>query len=201
MAWPNVYNLDSSSFDNGAARKPSRPTLVLVHDAFHTNAHFTSLARELQEAGYRVLMPQLPSSSSTYQPNILEADVRTVHDTAKPEMEGSKNVVFIFHGYSGIPGPIAAERLNRYALTRPRTGFVVKTIFLAAMIASEGECYLDVLKPEWLTYEVCWQQAPAVHPLIHLLTYARTERWQSENHIGSSIKTAQPNKSERPWEC
>ena len=154
MAWPSVYDLDSSSFDNGASRKPSKPTIILVHDAFHTNAHFTRLLRELQEANYKVLTPQLPSSSSTYQADIFEADVQTIHDYAKSEVDGSRNVVLVLHGYSGMPGSVAAERLNRYALSRPRTGFVAKIVFLAAIIANEGECFCDVAKPNWLTHEV-----------------------------------------------
>lgn len=159
MAWPNAYNLDSTSFDNSAARTPSKPTIILVHEAFHTNAHFTLLLRELQDVNYRVLTPQLPSSNATYRPNVFEIDVQTIHDCAKPEMEASRNVIFVLHGYSGIPGPVAAERLNRYALSRPRTGFVVKILFVAAIIAGEGECYLDVLKPDWLIYEVQGQLA------------------------------------------
>ena len=161
MAWPNVYNLDSSSFETSSSRRPAKPSIVLVHDAFHANTHFTSLARELREANYRILAPQLPSSSSTHQPEVLEADVRAIYEYARPEVEESRNVILVLHGYSGIPGSIASERLNRYALGRPRTGFVVKIIFLAAVIAKEGECYLDVVKPDWLIHEV--SQANALH--------------------------------------
>ena len=171
MAWPNAYNLDSTSFDNRAARMPSKPTIILVHEAFHTNAHFTPLLRELQESNYRVLTPQLPSSNATYRPDILETDVQTIHDCAKPEMESLRNVVLVLHGYSGIPGPVAAERLNRYALSRPRTGFVVKILFVAATIAGESECYLDVLKPEWLIYEVQGQLMMFIFDVVPLTPF------------------------------
>ena len=154
MAWPNVYNLDSSKFDKDAARQPSRATIVLVHDAFHTPAHLEQVVRQLREAGYRVVTPQLPSSSSTYLPNIFEADVQVVHDHSKPEIEAGRNVMFVLHGYAGLPGSVAAERLVRYALNRPRAGFVVKLAFVAGLVAKAGECYLDMVKPEWLIHEV-----------------------------------------------
>ena len=154
MAWPNVYGLDSSRFDNGGARRPPMPTIVLVHDAFHTSSHLEQLVRELRDADFRTLSPQLPSSSSTHQANVFEADVQTICDYTRPETEAGRNVVFILHGYGGLPGSVAAERLNQHALTRPRTGYVVKIIFVAALIAKEAECYLDILRPEWLTHEV-----------------------------------------------
>ena len=68
-------------------------------------------------------------------------------------LEAGHNIVMVFHGYSGILAT-AADRLNQYALSRPRAGFVVKIIFVAALIANEGECFLDLIRPEWLLYEV-----------------------------------------------
>ena len=151
MAWPNVYNLDTTKFDQDS---PSKPTIVLVHDAFHTPSHLEPLARELRDAEYSVLIPQLPSSSSNHQQDVFEVDVRAICASSKPEVERGMNIVLVLHGYGGFPGSVAADRLNRYALAHPRTGFVVKIIFVAALVPNDGECLLDVIRPEWLIYEV-----------------------------------------------
>lgn len=154
MAWPNVYGLDTSTFDQGTASQRTKPTIVLIHEAFHTPAHFEELTRELRTAEYRVIAPQLPSSSSTQQAGVFEVDVQTIHSTTKAELDAGRNVVFVLHGYSGLPGSVAAERLNQYALNRPRAGFVVKIVFFAAVVAKANECYLDVVRPEWIIREV-----------------------------------------------
>lgn len=164
MAWPNVYNLDTSRFDQD---RPNRPTIVLVHDAFHGPCHFEQLVRELRDLEYRVLTPQLPSSSSNHQQDIFDADVRAICESSKPEVDRGTQILFVLHGYAGLPGSIAAERLNRYALGRPRIGFVMKIVFIAALIANESECVLDVMRPEWLVYEVRKTKST---PESHILT-------------------------------
>ncbi len=154
MAWPGVYGLSSSDFVRNSNSQEPKPTIVLVHDAFHLAAHLQRLADELESAGYPVLTPQLPSSMGIYQPAVFEADVQALYATAKPEVDYGRNIVFVLHGYSGLPGPIAAGRLNHYALNRPGTGFVMTLVFVAALVANEGECVLDIHRPDWLLYEV-----------------------------------------------
>ena len=155
MAWPGVYGLSSADFVQDSSTRDIRPTIVLVHDAFHLAAHLQRLAEELQAANYPVITPQLPSSIGIYQPAVFEADVQAVYTASKPEMDFGRNVILVLHGYSGLPGPIAAARLNQYALSRPGTGFVMTIVFVAALIANEGECALDVYQPDWLLHEVC----------------------------------------------
>lgn len=154
LPFPIRYDLDYSKFDQSAKTRSDESTIVLVHDAFHTSFHFERLVRELREAAYDVLTPQLPSSNSTCRPNVFQADVQAVYDDSKPVIETGRNIIMVLHGYSGLVGPIAAERLNQYALSRPRGGFVVKIIFIAAIVTDEGECFLDLIRPEWLIYEV-----------------------------------------------
>lgn len=154
MAWPLVYDLDSSKFDEPTSSRSNKSTVVLVHDAFHIPFHFEGLARDLRAASVDVLTPQLPSSSSTYQPNVYQVDVQALCDACKPALEAGYNLVLVLHGYSGLIGVCAAVRLNQHALTRPRAGFVVKVVFVAALVANEGECFLDIYRPEWLIHEV-----------------------------------------------
>lgn len=154
MAWPAVYGLNSASFDPRSRQRTTQPTIVLVHDAFHSPIHLERLARELQDNGHRVLVPHLPSSLTTYQPNILEADVQALCEVGRPELDSGRDIVLVLHGYAGIPGSTAAERLNQYALRRPRAGFVAHIVFIAAVVANAGECFLDVLRPQWLLQEV-----------------------------------------------
>lgn len=154
MAWPNVYGLDVAMFDKDAPTHPPKPTILLVHDAFHTSTHFESLANELRQANCEVAIAQLPSSSSSYQPSVFEADVHAVFEAGRTDIEASRNVILVMHGYGSLPGSVAADRLNQHSLNRPRAGEVTQLIFIAGVIAEEGKCFDDVLKPDWMAAEV-----------------------------------------------
>jgi len=154
MAWPDVYGLDESKFDRNTPTAPRRPTIILVHDAWHTPAHLHALAEEIRTAEYRVLVPELLSSNSSYQADSFEGDVRSVVECARPEIERGLDVIVVCHGYSALPGSVAAARLHQHSLNRPRAGDVTKLVFFAGIIVKPDECCEDVFDPGWVSEEV-----------------------------------------------
>lgn len=151
MAWPNVYGLDVRRFDHSQAQ-PRRATILLLHNAFHGPSHFDALARALREAGCRVVIPQLPSASPVVDSNSFNADVGAIIDCIKPEIDNTKDVIMVAHGYGSVVGATAADRLNRYSLDRPRAGRVVKMIFIAGVILERNESYADVVETDWMAF-------------------------------------------------
>lgn len=181
MAWPNVYGLDASKFQPHASTPPQRSTIVLIHDAFHTPEHFEPLATELISSGWRVLTPRLPSSGTGQQEAALEADVQAISAAAGPDMASGRNLVLVMHGYSSIrkrnvsspsdcadssttAGSMAANRLDRYSLQRPRAGHVVKLIFFAGIIVNRNESFEDVFRASWLSSEVLSNTSHCIGP-------------------------------------
>lgn len=150
MAWPNVYGLDTQQFE-GERSPPQKPTLILAHDAFHTPEHYYDLVDAISHAGLRVLAPQLPSSGQTIITNALEADAQTLFNSCKDEIDASRNVVMLSHGYGSIPGIIAAERINQYCLDRPRSGHVSKLISVAGVLLNAGESFMTAVRPGWIS--------------------------------------------------
>ncbi|KAF2172086.1 hypothetical protein M409DRAFT_17328 [Zasmidium cellare ATCC 36951] len=148
MAWPNVYRLDSRQLERRPAARP-RPTIIIAHDAFHTPAHFEQLQQDLAAAGFRVVVPQLPSSGVAGQSATLEDDVQTLVLYGKAEIENGHNVVLVAHGYGSIPGAAAAERLNQHSLDRPRTGTVTRLILIAGVVSRVNESYYDSVEAAW----------------------------------------------------
>nr|POE88292.1 hypothetical protein CFP56_11521 [Quercus suber] len=153
MAWPSVYGVEASRFRSPASTSSSNPTIVLVHDAFHAPEHLETLNAGLTSAGYRVVLPRLPSSGSEPPPNALEADVQAICRTAGPDLGSGRDLVVVMHGYS--TGSIAASRLNEYSLQRPRSGQVVRLIFFAGIVVSRGESVDNVFRTDWMSTEVC----------------------------------------------
>lgn len=167
MAWPNVYGLDTQQFER--ERSPTqKPTLVLAHDAFHTPGHYNDLIEALSQTGLRVLAPQMPSSGQAIVPNALEADARTLFDSCKDEIDASRNIVMLSHGYGSVPGVIAAERLNQYCLDRPRAGHVAKLIIVAGVLLSAGESFMTAVRPGWIS---------STEVLYHTSFYSFGIRW------------------------
>lgn len=150
MAWPNVYGLDTQQFEGGRS-PPQKPTLILAHDAFHTPEHYYDLIEAISHAGFRVLAPRLPSSGQTIISNALEADAQTLFNSCKDEIDASRNVVMLSHGYGSVPGAIAAERINQYCLDRPRAGHVSKSIVVAGVLLNAGESFMSAVRPEWIS--------------------------------------------------
>lgn len=136
MAWPAMYGLDSN-FDINTLS--SQPTVLLAHDLALTPAHFTQLRTELEASGFATLAPLLPSTGSRYTANVVENDTQTLFDTAAPVLRAGGNVVMVMSGYGGVPGSIAAERLNNWSLETPRAGRVVRAMHISSLLLDDGE--------------------------------------------------------------
>lgn len=143
MAWPSIYGIDGSQLLNTSG--PRKPTIVLVHDAFLVPTHLAPLRNELLDLNYRVLAPQLPSTGYSFQPDILEADIDTIVDAAKPELRAGCDIVMVLFGYGAVPGTLAADRLNLWSLETPRAGTVLRFVFLSALLLESGECVRNAL--------------------------------------------------------
>ncbi|EMD00542.1 hypothetical protein BAUCODRAFT_173198 [Baudoinia panamericana UAMH 10762] len=151
MAWPYVFDIDAATLDPSAFRPRSeRPTLMLVHEAFHTPAHLNKLTEELRAMSLKVLCPQLPSSMDAQEPQGLESDAAALFDCARSEIETSTNVVVVMFGYGAIPGVVAAQRLNQHSLDVPYAGEVTKLVYVSGMVLQQAESFMTTLRPPWV---------------------------------------------------
>lgn len=83
-----------------------KPTLILVHGAFHQPEHFDAIAEKLRTAGYSVVLPRLPSVGLSSDPGgALHLDAGAVRNALNSEITGRWNdVVLIMHSYGGLAG-------------------------------------------------------------------------------------------------
>lgn len=79
------------------------PTVLIVHGAFHVPQHFEHLASLLQQAGYRVEVPALPSVGIEQDPgNALKLDARFLCDKLEALVLGEgRDVLVLMHSYGG----------------------------------------------------------------------------------------------------
>ncbi|KAI9728847.1 MAG: hypothetical protein M1834_007234 [Cirrosporium novae-zelandiae] len=98
---------------------PIKPTLVMIHGAWHNRQCFETTSTKLQSLGYETITPDLPSSSVT---------------------DEGKDVGVILHSYSGVPGCEALHGLAK--AQRDKEGYyggVIFLLFMTAWVVEEGK--------------------------------------------------------------
>ena len=122
-----------------------KPTIVLVHGAFHTPEHFEHLASDFQDAGYDVHVPRLPSvilESDTGDG--LAQDTQAIASVLRDLVGQGKDALVHMHSYGGVPGSEAiATVLEEQDLftgeERKSQGRIRRLIYLASQTISKSQ--------------------------------------------------------------
>nr|POF17299.1 hypothetical protein CFP56_65166 [Quercus suber] len=227
MAWPSVYGLEARNFRSSPSAPSPKPTIVLIHDAFHLPEHLEALNVGLVNCGFRVVLPRLPSSGPAPPPNALEADAQAICRAARPDLESGRDLIVITHGYSSIrkraspsplpalpirqhphettaAGSIAAERLNEFSLQRPRAGHVIRLLFFAGIIVSRGESLDTVFRADWMRAEGHVLRVSRPVPVFYqdcTSTVARSAAARLVPQAASSFQTRVPSPGWAQVQC
>jgi dienelactone hydrolase len=157
MAWPLVFDIDPSMVDHRGDYSLPSPTVIIIHDAFHTPQHLEQLATNLRASSHRVFTPDLRTSEQSVAEHSMEHDILTVVTSAVAELESGRDVVLVLCGFSATLGTIAANRLNQYSLECPRAGEVTRLVIMSGVILDAGESHETAVRPHWIHEEVTYQ--------------------------------------------
>jgi len=116
------------------------PTIVIIHDAWHTPTHYSKLIDLLCAEGFEVACPLLPSCSlevnSTYSFN---DDVSLIYQLVFDLVSEGKSVICVMHGYGGYIGTeILGELCSRQRAMTSRSGSVVHLVWISAVMPGKG---------------------------------------------------------------
>jgi pimeloyl-ACP methyl ester carboxylesterase len=122
-----------------------KPTLVLVHGAFHRPIHWDPVKHLLESHGYRVVTPALPSTldHETEATKNADSDVELIRNTILDELQTS-DVILVLHSWSGIPGSSALPGLD--TASRKATGHTTSVLAIAGIatfIKPAGKSAMD----------------------------------------------------------
>ncbi|KAI7531587.1 hypothetical protein KC331_g14027 [Hortaea werneckii] len=125
-----------------------RPTIILVHGAYHSSSHFDKLASCLQRAGYEVEAVDLPSVGIEQDPgDALRRDTTAVLHAIEKLTNERKNVVVFMHSYGGVCGSEAAASFltqnHQTPPSNPTHGTITRLIYLNADILPQNQSWLD----------------------------------------------------------
>jgi pimeloyl-ACP methyl ester carboxylesterase len=130
----------------------SKPTIVLVHGAFHNSKSFKPLAQILTNAGYDCIDSlDMPGSGSTAS---LEDDAQVIRSTVLKTLESGNDCVVVAHSYGGIPANQAMEGLGKKH--RGDKPGVVKMVYIDANLPKLGESHFQQFQ--------AWQEAEGIPP-------------------------------------
>ncbi|OAL38176.1 hypothetical protein AYO20_02628 [Fonsecaea nubica] len=143
----------------------SKPTIILVHGAWHSPEHFRPLEQALNSPppsssssggangganGYRTISPWLPSMHYTHlglpPPSNIADDIAAIRQAIISELTShpTTNVVVLSHSYGTVPATAALEGLDIAA--RARAGYgngVTAHMVISGLLAPAGTSLLD----------------------------------------------------------
>jgi pimeloyl-ACP methyl ester carboxylesterase len=127
----------------------TKPTIVIIHGAFHVPAHYDTLTYYLRAAGYEVHIPRLPSANEARPPNAdLATDTQLIRTYVESLVEAGRTVIALMHSYGGQVGTNALRELGRQSRRKSipgAVGGVSHLIYMAAYALSKGFSMMDKL--------------------------------------------------------
>ncbi|KAL4904570.1 hypothetical protein BDW74DRAFT_178667 [Aspergillus multicolor] len=133
-----------------ASTNPSsaKPTIVIVHGAWHNPTHYCGLADALRALGHEVLIPGLLSMNGARPPNAdLYTDTDHIRRYVEPLADAGRTLVVLMHSYGGQVGTNALKGLD----TRTRKeanlpGGVVRLVYMCAHALTEETSMFRIAK-------------------------------------------------------
>jgi len=125
----------------------AKPAIVVSHGAFHKPSQYSALINGLQDRGYEVHCPQLPSVGSS-QENY-EPDVAILTNTIESLLAKDLDIVLMAHSYGGIPASATAASFLKPAGSSGHG--VIALIYMCAFLPAAGQSVADLSGgEEWL---------------------------------------------------
>ena len=119
-----------------------KPTIVLVHGAWHQPSHYSTFIQQLQNAGFEVSCPLLPTCDETKRLTAnMYSDVEAVRNQVTSLLEKSRSIIMLLHSYGGAVSAEAVKGLSvRERVAEGLSGGVVRLIYMCGFMLQVGEC-------------------------------------------------------------
>ena len=131
-----------------------KPTIILVHGAWHSPEYYDSVRKILTAHNYPSIAVALPSVGAVPALPDFSGDVQAIRTVVRQVVEEEeKEVVLLMHSYGGCPGAECLEGLGKKERAKEgKKGGVVRLVFMCAFVLGEGEQVVEddaVEDPKW----------------------------------------------------
>lgn len=119
----------------------TKPTIILVHGAWHVPSHYTSFIQHLQRANFSVYCPLLPSCDSAHHPTAdLYADAQVIRNQILSLLSEPRSIILLLHSSGGVVGSEAVKGLSaNERKSQGLEGGVIHLIYMCAFMLQIGE--------------------------------------------------------------
>ncbi|GMG23517.1 unnamed protein product [Aspergillus oryzae] len=137
----------------------TRPTILVIHGAWHHPEFYAPFCRAFEDLGYEAVCPRLLTCNNDVPPTkTLADDVALIRQTAQSLIDDGKSVVAVMHSYGGIVGTDALDGLA-----------IKRLIYMTAFIPPSGNSLAGMFGgqlPPFITIDVAaaWAKKLVVHP-------------------------------------
>lgn len=119
----------------------NKPTILIVHGAWHHPAYFSSVIKLLEAQGYNTICPHLPTCNTDETPTkTLEDDVALIRSTASSLADEGHEIVALMHSYGGVVGTDALYGMS--TTERAKSGLkggLKRLVYMCAFIPQKGQ--------------------------------------------------------------
>jgi len=163
-----------------------KPTIIIIHGAWHHPDHYALLVKLLTAKGYETLCPSQPTYNNVPATKSLHDDVALIREILTKLVGDGKEVIVIMHSYGGMIGTEAVtESLSKKSRSSNREkGGVVQLLYMSAFVLHKGQCLAAPLGgelPPFIPVEedgTCNMLDPKGH-FYNDLSPAEAEHWAS----------------------
>lgn len=118
-----------------------KPAIVLVHGAWHVPEQYSDFIQHLQQAGFEVSCPLLPTCDGTKRlDGNMFGDAQVVRSQVISLIDNSREVIMLLHSYGGAVGTEAVKGLSMSErATEKLHGGVIRLIYMCGFMLQVGE--------------------------------------------------------------
>lgn len=88
----------------------TKPTIILVHGAWHYKECYSDVVPKLEALGFPVVTLDNPSAGDPLAPGLTwQDDMKAIHKIMLPLLDEGKEIFIATHSYGGIPGCASIE--------------------------------------------------------------------------------------------
>lgn len=128
-----------------------KPTIVLVHGAWHNPSCWDEVRKHLEEHSYPTVAVHLPSAGRNPPVTSHLEDTAVVRkELERLIVSEGKEVILVMHSYGGVAGSGAVSGLEKAG--REDKGGVTQCIFITAFLVPKGSSLLGMFDNQFPPY-------------------------------------------------
>lgn len=140
----------------GSITTSDKPTIVLIHGAWHGSDCWDAVTSQLNEYQYPFHTPKLLSSGGELSTTVAE-DAAHIQKSISKLVAAGKELILVMHSYGGIAGTESAKGLlKKDRQAEGKLGGIISLVYVTAFLIPPASSLASFLgdMPPWVVFDV-----------------------------------------------